>query len=168
MDREVWRAVIHGVAKSRTWLSDWTELRYIAHHRIFNLHPIASYLLAKWKWKFLCCIQNHSFTQSTMAYYKVKLSSFRTHTFSEISLVHQKNKAWGDGLTSTPGMSRQVWIPEPAACSPATDAGSPSSVSVGTPSMLSCCALRNRGKKFFDKQLNVWLVVWDKQGFMLH
>ena len=26
MDREAWRAVNHGVAKSRTWLSDWTEL----------------------------------------------------------------------------------------------------------------------------------------------
>ena len=26
MDREAWRAVIHGVAKSRTWLGDWTEL----------------------------------------------------------------------------------------------------------------------------------------------
>ena len=26
MDRETWRAAIHGVAKSRTWLSDWTEL----------------------------------------------------------------------------------------------------------------------------------------------
>ena len=26
MDREAWRAVIHGVTKSRTWLSDWTEL----------------------------------------------------------------------------------------------------------------------------------------------
>ena len=26
MDREAWRAAIHGVAKSRTWLSDWTEL----------------------------------------------------------------------------------------------------------------------------------------------
>ena len=25
MDREAWRAVIHGVAKSRTQLSDWTE-----------------------------------------------------------------------------------------------------------------------------------------------
>ena len=27
MDREAWRAVIHGVAKSRARLSDWTELR---------------------------------------------------------------------------------------------------------------------------------------------
>ena len=28
MDREAWRAVIHGVAKSQTWLSDWTELNW--------------------------------------------------------------------------------------------------------------------------------------------
>ena len=26
MDREAWRAAVHGVTKSRTWLSDWTEL----------------------------------------------------------------------------------------------------------------------------------------------
>ena len=26
MDREAWHAVVHGVAKSRTRLSDWTEL----------------------------------------------------------------------------------------------------------------------------------------------
>ena len=28
MDREAWRAVIHGVAKSRIRLSDWTELNW--------------------------------------------------------------------------------------------------------------------------------------------
>ena len=33
MDREAWRAVIHGVAKSRTWLSYWTELNWIWGHR---------------------------------------------------------------------------------------------------------------------------------------
>ena len=29
MDREAWRAAIHGVAKSRTWLSDWTDLNWL-------------------------------------------------------------------------------------------------------------------------------------------
>ena len=29
MDREAWRAVIHGVAKSRTQLSGWTELNWL-------------------------------------------------------------------------------------------------------------------------------------------
>ena len=28
MDREAWRAAIHGVSKRRTWLSDWTELNW--------------------------------------------------------------------------------------------------------------------------------------------
>ena len=27
-DREAWRAAVHGVTKSWTWLSDWTELNY--------------------------------------------------------------------------------------------------------------------------------------------
>ena len=30
-DREVWHAAVHGVAKSWTWLRDWTELRKIIH-----------------------------------------------------------------------------------------------------------------------------------------
>ena len=29
MDREAWHAAVHGVAKIRTWLSDWTELNWI-------------------------------------------------------------------------------------------------------------------------------------------
>ena len=33
MDREAWRAAIHGVAKSRTRLSDWTELYWNVYWR---------------------------------------------------------------------------------------------------------------------------------------
>ena len=29
MDREAWRAAVHGFAKSHTWLSDWTELNWL-------------------------------------------------------------------------------------------------------------------------------------------
>ena len=28
MDREAWRAAVHGITKSWTWLSDWTELNW--------------------------------------------------------------------------------------------------------------------------------------------
>ena len=53
MDREAWRAAIHGVAKSQTQLSDWTELtlcfrlitRYIAY---FN-KALRKQLLSLWK-----------------------------------------------------------------------------------------------------------------------
>ena len=33
MDREAWRAAVPGVAKSRTWLSDWTELKVQMRHQ---------------------------------------------------------------------------------------------------------------------------------------
>ena len=37
MDREAWRVVIHGVAKIRSWLSDWTELNWGKTHKINHL-----------------------------------------------------------------------------------------------------------------------------------
>ena len=36
MDREAWHAAVHGVAKSQTWLSNWTELNWIELF-LFNL-----------------------------------------------------------------------------------------------------------------------------------
>ena len=35
MDREAWRAAVHGVAKSRTRLSDWTELITLLSNSVF-------------------------------------------------------------------------------------------------------------------------------------
>ena len=37
MDREVWRAAVHGVTKSQTWLSDWTELKWAKKRVWWNL-----------------------------------------------------------------------------------------------------------------------------------
>ena len=31
IDREAWLTAVHGVAKSQTWLSDWTELNWLSH-----------------------------------------------------------------------------------------------------------------------------------------
>ena len=36
MDREVWHAAVHGVAKSWTWLSDWTELNWKRTKNFFD------------------------------------------------------------------------------------------------------------------------------------
>ena len=43
MDREAWRAAIHGVAKSRTQLSNWTELNWSSRKIIF------CYIFRNWR-----------------------------------------------------------------------------------------------------------------------
>ena len=37
MDREAWYAAVHGVAKSRTWLSNWTELYMLGIRRMLHV-----------------------------------------------------------------------------------------------------------------------------------
>ena len=37
MDREAWRAAIHGVPKSRTWLSDWSDLIWSPYFFMFKI-----------------------------------------------------------------------------------------------------------------------------------
>ena len=38
MDREAWSAVVHGVAKSQTWLSNWTDARKSLAYTSLNFH----------------------------------------------------------------------------------------------------------------------------------
>ena len=52
MDREAWHAAVHGVAKSRTWLSDWTELNCI-HHLGFLSFYLVLYYLFIWPYQVL-------------------------------------------------------------------------------------------------------------------
>ena len=49
MDREAWRAVIGGVAKSWTLLSDWTELNWIIRN-VCNVH-LTDWSLCKGVWQ---------------------------------------------------------------------------------------------------------------------
>ena len=39
MDREAWRAVVHGVAKSGTWLSDWATAKHCFYLKKFFVTP---------------------------------------------------------------------------------------------------------------------------------
>ena len=50
MDREAWRAAVHGVTKSWTWLSDWTELTELTLKLASTLEEsLAKYLKSLWK-----------------------------------------------------------------------------------------------------------------------
>ena len=45
MDREAWFAAVRGVTKSRTWLSDWTELNWTLHRSYTNRVTIYSLVI---------------------------------------------------------------------------------------------------------------------------
>ena len=47
MDREAWCAAVHGVTKSRIWLSDWTELNWWINQFI-KKHKLGTSLVVQW------------------------------------------------------------------------------------------------------------------------
>ena len=48
MDREAWRAAVHGVTKSQTQLSGWTELKCIKDNCVLFVAVNKSYFLVKY------------------------------------------------------------------------------------------------------------------------
>ena len=45
MDREAWRAAVYGVAKSQTWLSNWTELKNGYFNKLETRLPLVPFCL---------------------------------------------------------------------------------------------------------------------------
>ena len=71
MDREAWRAAVHGVTKSRTWLSDWTET--------------ASFLLNDRNYPWYCLLESLCWQSSDVSWnplnHKLPFSSEAAMTF---------------------------------------------------------------------------------------
>ena len=90
MDKEARRAVVHGVAKSRTWLSNWTGL-----NSLFGEKFLAE-----------CLHNNSSSICSTLLSGRVSrcFSCFRLFVLLIVEVIQPHT--WEPGVLCTPGLSR--------------------------------------------------------------
>ena len=77
MDREAWHAVVHGVAKSLTWLSDWTELNHPVEYLFMCLLAIG--MSFSEKYLFICPFFDWVVCFSNMQYSVIKYSHHAIH-----------------------------------------------------------------------------------------
>ena len=96
MDREAWRAVIHGVTKSRTGLSDWTELNWLNSELSLTVHLWWSALL------YLLCLMSFHFSYLN----KVALGPLKNEFLVVQWLGHHALTAEGLGLM--PGQQAKI------------------------------------------------------------
>ena len=105
MDREAWRAVIHGGANSWTWLSNWTELKVSLgiweewkkkQVVIKPFHLISMALSQREREGILCVIQN-----SRVCYHQLYKEIKKTHQISNHSLE--------EGMHWVVRLNRRTW-----------------------------------------------------------
>ena len=83
MDKEAWHAAVHGVTKSRTWLSDWTELNWCCTMLNLKLQY------------FVCLIQRANSLEKTLVLGKIKAKG------------EEGNRRWDDWMAS---LIQWIWI----------------------------------------------------------
>ena len=66
-DREAWRAEVHGVTKSQTWLSDWTD--WLKYKQVYFSAKLELYING-----FILCIQKYSFVLPTSILWDLSIS----------------------------------------------------------------------------------------------
>ena len=115
MDRETWRALVHGVAKSRTQLCDWTELnKYICPHKDLGMNIHSSFIKNTQNWKQPKCpttgewINKLWFNHTTEYHFEIKINSWHVTWHSRKSKTRDRKVKWvvpkgewhGDGTDS--------------------------------------------------------------------
>ena len=78
MDREAWRAAVHDVAKTQTWLSDWTELNWY-HFTLFYLLVLETKRFLKINLILQSCTIKHLIFLFTCFYLKMDILNTRKY-----------------------------------------------------------------------------------------
>ena len=97
MDREAWRAAVNGVAKSRTWLSDWTELNWIILDE-FSDKILRSHLGIHTVDKKYCAQDLHSRQPQFL------------HLVKNANACHRLSSAWTAVPTQPGAVSGHLWV----------------------------------------------------------
>ena len=80
MDREAWHAAVHGIAKSWTWLSDWTELKCSVLYMFISASSLLYYLIHCIIEKNFCIFYQRDkifYCDSGFAYFKFSFLFFK-------------------------------------------------------------------------------------------
>ena len=118
MDREVWRAVIHGVAKSRTQLSDWTELNWSQlEHHFFAFSCLSSLHLSFQRQERQRCSfnQNYRFTYILLCrhiyiYYLASFSYYILKVSIHTLIIYTKVRQINENIWGKKNKPKQPWL----------------------------------------------------------